>query len=300
MLVKSWQAEKIIEINWSFIEKRKVGMWEYWLFILWVDKQNLNKQKLQDFKDLCKKENALFFQIEILDYNNLQSFNNLNSLLNIRIDSHWFNKWYYKKFITSNTAIIDLEQTEDEILMKMKPKGRYNIKLATKKLVTIKEVEKTAKNIDKYYRIMQETTSRDKFSWNTLEYYSIFLNTLKSSKLLLAYCEEKVIAWWIFIFDNNVSIYYYGASTSDKKYRNLMAPYLLQWEAIKIARNNWSKIYDFLWIAKQWEKNSSLIWVTNFKLKLTKDTREVSTSYIYINKKIKYFLIDVLRKIKNN
>jgi lipid II:glycine glycyltransferase (peptidoglycan interpeptide bridge formation enzyme) len=147
---------------------------------------------------------------------------------------------------------------------------------------------------------MQETTSRDKFSWNTLEYYSIFLNTLKSSKLLLAYCEEKVIAWWIFIFDNNVSIYYYGASTSDKKYRNLMAPYLLQWEAIKIARNNWSKIYDFLWIAKQWEKNSSLIWVTNFKLKLTKDTREVSTSYIYINKKIKYFLIDVLRKIKNN
>jgi lipid II:glycine glycyltransferase (peptidoglycan interpeptide bridge formation enzyme) len=48
--------------------------------------------------------------------------------------------------------------------MKMKPKGRYNIKLATKKLVTIKEVEKTAKNIDKYYRIMQETTSRDKFS----------------------------------------------------------------------------------------------------------------------------------------
>ena len=30
-----------------------------------------------------------------------------------------------------------------------------------------------------------------------------------------------------------------------------------------------SKIYDFLWVATPWEKNSVLSWVTDFKLKLT-------------------------------
>jgi lipid II:glycine glycyltransferase (peptidoglycan interpeptide bridge formation enzyme) len=41
--------------------------------------------------------------------------------------------FYYKKFITPYTAIIDLNLSEDEILSLMKPKGRYNIRLAEKK-----------------------------------------------------------------------------------------------------------------------------------------------------------------------
>lgn len=43
------------------------------------------------------------------------------------------NNKYYKKFIPPYTALIDLTQSEDEILAAMKPKGRYNIRLATKK-----------------------------------------------------------------------------------------------------------------------------------------------------------------------
>jgi lipid II:glycine glycyltransferase (peptidoglycan interpeptide bridge formation enzyme) len=43
----------------------------------------------------------------------------------------------------------------------MKPKGRYNIKLAEKKGVEIKIVEKTDKNIQYFYELMNETTSRD-------------------------------------------------------------------------------------------------------------------------------------------
>jgi lipid II:glycine glycyltransferase (peptidoglycan interpeptide bridge formation enzyme) len=116
--------------------------------------------------------------------------------------------------------------------------------------------------------------------------------------LLLAFSDDKVIAWWIFVFDKEVSIYYYWASTSDKKYRNLMAPYLLQWEAILMAKNIWSKLYDFLWVAWPDDKNSELAWVTDFKLKLSKDVREVSHSYIYINKWFKYFVIQLLRKLK--
>jgi lipid II:glycine glycyltransferase (peptidoglycan interpeptide bridge formation enzyme) len=47
-------------------------------------------------------------------------------------------------------------------------------------------VEKTEENIKAYYNLMIETTSRDNFSGNNLEYYKIFLNSLDNSKLILA------------------------------------------------------------------------------------------------------------------
>ncbi len=286
MLQKSEQVSDFFEVNNIFIEKRKVALWEYWLFILWLE-DNLSEKNIKHLIELCKKENCLFVQIETLNYKN-----------KLELKLKGFKNWYYKKFITPFTSVINLEESEDEILAKMKPKGRYNIKLAIKKWVEVKEVEKTDENIKKYYDLMLETTSRDNFNWNSVDSYKIFLNTLKNSKLLLAYVWEKVIAWWIFTFWREVSIYYYWASTSDKKYRNLMAPYLLQFTAIKIAKNSGSKLYDFLWIATPWDKNSELSWVTDFKLKLSKDIKYVSKGYIYINKKIKYLFINILRKLK--
>ncbi len=87
-----------------------------------------------------------------------------------------------------------------------------------------------------FYDLMQQTTSRDSFAGNTQKYYEQFLTLNKNAKLLLAKIDDVVVAGGVFIFDKDVSIYYYGASTSDPKYRNLMAPYLLQWEAIQVAK----------------------------------------------------------------
>lgn len=301
MLIESKQAEKIFEIDKIFIEKRKVSMWEYGLFILWIDKE-LKENEILEIINICKKEKCLFVQIENIDYNLLQIWENINSNfcknIELKINNNQFKKWYYKKFITPFTAVIDLSLTEEQILSNMKPKWRYNIKLAEKKWLIAKIVEKIDENIAKFYDLMNETTKRDGFNWNTYQYYKIFLENLENSKLILVYLWENVIAWWIFVFEKEVSIYYYWASSSNIEFRNLMAPYSLQWEAIKYAKSIWSKIYDFLWVATLWEKNSPLEWVTDFKLKLTKDVVNVSDSYIWINKKFKYKLINFLRKFK--
>lgn len=293
MLVKSWQADKVIEINSIFIEKRKVWLWQYWLFVLWIENE-LREQDVSEMINLCKKENALFLQIEGIEYN---SVTNIPFSMGITVDG-WIKSWYYKKFITPYTAVIDITLTEEQILSNMKPKGRYNIKLAEKKWIKVIEVEKTDENIALFYNLMLETTSRDWFNWNSIDYYKIFLHSLDNSKLLLAFYEWVVIAWWIFVFDKDVSIYYYWASSWDSSYRNLMSPYLLQWEAIKIAKNLWSKLYDFLWVSSPDEENSPLAWVTDFKKKFTSDIRNVSDSYIWINKKCIYFLINLIRKFK--
>jgi lipid II:glycine glycyltransferase (peptidoglycan interpeptide bridge formation enzyme) len=255
---------------------------------MWIHPEiKLDSQKLIE---TCKKEKCIFIQIEYLDYDWIK---------NEKTISH-FSEWYYKKFITPYTAIIDLQLNEDEILAKMKPKGRYNIKLAKKKWVTVEKVEKTNENIQKYFNLSVETTSRDNFSWHSFDYYRKFLDLLQQSELFLAYKDWKVIAGWIFVFDPDISYYYYWASTSKKEYRKLMAPYVLQWEAIKHAKSLWSQIYDFLWISWEGkEYDASLSWVTDFKMKLTPNSVKVSNSHIYVNKKLFFLLIMIIKKIKS-
>ena len=291
MLLEGNQVEKIFYIWKIQIEKRSIGMWQYWLFILGVNlEQILNTKTFTKLEKIIKDSDCLLFQIETLDYNKWKNIIHKN-LFKLK-------KWYYKKFINEYTAVIDLKKTEDEILKEMKPKGRYNIKIAQKKEIEIKEVEKKVSNIKLYYNLMLETTSRDNFNGHSIEYYTSFLTNINNSKLLLAYKNWEVIAWWIFVFNKEVSIYYYWASTSKKEYRNMMAPYLLQWKAIQIAQNTNSKMYDFLWVAPEWVKNHTLSWVTTFKWKLTKDFRKVSEWYIYIKKPFLYFILNIFRKMK--
>ncbi|NVP17754.1 peptidoglycan bridge formation glycyltransferase FemA/FemB family protein [Candidatus Gracilibacteria bacterium] len=285
MLLKSKQIEKIIEVDNVFIEKRSIGLGQFGLFVLGVN--NINSDFLEKVKSLCKIEKSLFIQFETLNYAND---------LSIKLEGVANN--YYKKFITPYTAIIDLNLREDEILSMMKPKGRYNIKLAEKKGVIVKEVEKTKENIEIFYNLMIETTSRDNFNGNSLDYYMTFLNSLKESKLFIAFFDDKPISAGIFTFIGEEAIYYYGASTSDINYRNLMSPYLLQWTAIFKAKQLGMKIYDFLGVATPGEENSHLRGVTDFKSKFTSNIVKVSDSYIFVNNKIKYNLLQLLRKFK--
>lgn len=291
MLLKSNQAEKIFEVDKLKIEKRSIGFGQYGLFVMGVETSKLQKTDAlgQWLIDLCRQDKCLFIQIE--------TYNLAGSGQSV-VDKN-FKGWFYKKFITPYTAIIDLSKTEDVILSEMKPKWRYNIRLAEKKEIKVIEVDKTLDNVKIFYDLMMETTSRDGFSGNKLEYYKTFLDTIHNSTLLTAYKDDKPIASGIFIFDKEVSIYYYGASTNDIEYRNLMAPYLLQWTAIKKAKGMGSKYYDFLWVASPWELNSSLSWVTDFKLKLTKDVVNVSDSYIWVRNKFLYKAIELWKLFKN-
>jgi lipid II:glycine glycyltransferase (peptidoglycan interpeptide bridge formation enzyme) len=140
-------------------------MKQYGLFVLWFQ-WGLSTQQSNELKNICKLEKALFIQIETNSYNE------------DTIDLNWFTEWYYKKFITPYTAVIDLTKDIEFILANMKPKGRYNIKLSDKKWVEGKIVEKTDSNIQDFFNLMNQTTSRDNFSWNTVDYYKNFLKTL--------------------------------------------------------------------------------------------------------------------------
>jgi lipid II:glycine glycyltransferase (peptidoglycan interpeptide bridge formation enzyme) len=179
---------------------------------------------------------------------NLMTF--YNNSYNFFVKNLEFSKSYENK-IPNNTLYIDLSKNEDQILKEMKQKGRYNIKKATNYGIKIEKTkDPKSKEFEAFWQLTKETTKRDNFSSNPKVYYNnllIFLNSKNiETYLYSAYFENKIIASAICVFYKNKATYYYGASSS--KHRNLMAPYLLQWEMIKDAKKNNMKIYDFLGI----------------------------------------------------
>ena len=141
------------------------------------------------------------------------------------------------------TRIIDVTQTEEEILAQMHQKGRYNIKVAEKHGVTVER----STNIDAYYALAQATSARDGFGIPSKRQLRAFLETLPGSFCLLAVHNGEPIAGLLGVLQSGTAYYYYGAS--DHTHRTLMAPYLLQWEAMKLCKAAGCSRYDLLGIA---------------------------------------------------
>lgn len=242
---------------------------------------------IKNLNDIAKANKIVFTQIDsIRPYDD-------NFVGVIRKDKQ--SKLNQKLPIPQYTNIIDLSLTEDDILSKMKPKGRYNIKLAEKKGVNVRFG--TVDDIPQFYSILEETTKRDGFRPNNEDYYKKMIDIIGDSRLLVAYHEDDILACGIFTFTKFQGLYYYGASSNIK--RNLMAPYLLQWEAVKIAKEKGCIYFDFMGIANPDDPKDRLIGVTDFKLKFSENIVKFNPSYIVIHKSIIYNIFGLFREIKN-
>lgn len=161
-----------------------------------------------------------------------------------------------------HSIVLDLNRTNEELLADMKPKGRYNIKVASKHGVQIRETD----DVHAFYELLRKTTTRDNFSGHDEAYYREFLSQLApSAKLYLAYYDDKPIAGIINTYHNKAAIYYYGVS--DNEHRNVMAPYALQWYAIQDARELGCTSYDLFGIAPPDEPHHPWAGITSFKEK---------------------------------
>lgn len=143
------------------------------------------------------------------------------------------------------TRIVDLTKTHDEILAQMHQKGRYNIKIAVRDGVTVRPGN--VEDIDAFYGLLRSTGARDVFTISSKSHYARFLTSLEESFFLIAEHQGTPVAGFMGVLWNGTAYYYYGASDHAK--RALMAPYLLQWEAMKIGKERGCTRYDLLGIA---------------------------------------------------
>jgi peptidoglycan pentaglycine glycine transferase (the first glycine) len=171
-----------------------------------------------------------------------------------------------------NTILVDLSLSEGDLLKCMKQKTRYNIRLAQKKGVTVRAG--TEKDLALLYHLYAETSQRDGFLIREQGYYQTvwrsFMGVLPSATQRQPFTEpliaevdgEPVGAVSIFYFARK-AIYLLGMSRA--AHREKMPNYLLQWEAIRRAKELNCKVYDLWGAPNEFDEGDGLWGVFRFK-----------------------------------
>ncbi|MFQ5400484.1 MAG: lipid II:glycine glycyltransferase FemX [Anaerolineae bacterium] len=163
-----------------------------------------------------------------------------------------------------NTVELDLRGTEEELLAAMKQKTRYNIRLAGRRGVTVRAG--TPADFPAIAALYQETAARDGFAIRPTAYYLDAWRSFHQAGMahaLLAEFEGILIAAVVIVRFGRRAIFMYGASSNRERKR--MPSYLLQWEAIRWAREQGCEIYDFWGAPDEFVETDRLWGVWRFK-----------------------------------
>jgi peptidoglycan pentaglycine glycine transferase (the first glycine) len=240
----------------------------------------LRNRVLNDLQAFARKQGAIFFKMDpdvilgtgIPSSKDEQIDNNGQAITSELKRRGWGYSADQIQF--KNTVLLDLSLSEEELLVRMKQKTRYNVRLAEKKGVTLRIG--TVSDLDMLYKMYAETSLRDGFVIRDEEYYKTVWQTFMANAqspisnlqsphtepLIAEVGSEPVAAIFVFYFAGR-AYYVYGMSRNT--HREKMPTYLLQWEAMKRAKARGCTIYD-LWGAPDVFDESDSMWgVYRFK-----------------------------------
>lgn len=149
--------------------------------------------------------------------------------------------------VPRDTLYVDIDKDDDKILMAMKPKGRYNIKLSQRHNVTISSFEQfnfDAANL--FYDAVKQASIRDNFALESKPFFDNLIAHLCKNglgTLFLAHHENDLLGALLLTHYGKRATYLYGGVTNAK--RHMMAGYALQWAAMMRAKETGCKDYDF-------------------------------------------------------
>lgn len=196
--------------------------------------------------------------------------------------------------------MLNLDKSEEEILAAMKPKTRYNIRLAQKKGVEVRPL-KNKEEEEQFLAVLAATASRKNISFHKKEYYQKFIEFFSEEKgtTFVAIKNGKVLAGGTVIIFGDTAYYMHGGSSDEG--RESMAPHLLQWEQIRFAKAKGCTRYDFGGVAIQHtEKGKDWTGITRFKVGFAPATESTlfPGTYDIIFSPARYWSYYLLTKIK--
>ena len=255
---------------------------KYWYIprgpIFFDDQQNLWLDFFLALKKTAEEEHLEFVRLEPV-YDNFLDYYSIGKSLLKTIDIQ-----------PAKTSFLDLSLTEDELLKQMGQKTRYNIRLAQKKGVEVLEL--SGDNLADFWQLISVTAGRDNFFIHNKEYYQNLLNYNNGFvRLFAAKFKGEILAMGIFSFFGSTVSYLHGASSNN--HRNLMAPYLLHWELIKIAKNEGFVNYDLYGVdEKKWPG------VSRFKNGFAGKNFSFPGTFDYVVNKRFYYLYKIFRQAR--
>ncbi len=186
----------------------------------------------------------------------------------------------------TQTTILDISGTVEELLQKMHSKTRYSIRIGLKSGLRFGEI-----NVDEFYELLSATARRQKFRTYPKEYFVKLEKTIDKSHLrfLGILNGSRLVAAGTFYIFGPTATYLHGGS--DYGERALMGPHFLHWEAIKLFKSEGCSRYDFWGIDK--EKWPGL---TRFKMGWGGAVKKYPGAYVKILKPLWYWLYRLIKR----
>lgn len=272
------------------------------------------KEILEELKKIGREEMCIFIQLEPNVIRNQESGirnqGEENSKLDLPAGKAGIGNWKLRPaahpLFTKYNFVLDLTQSEEELLKNMHQKARYNIKVATKNGVEVVE-DNSDKAFEEYLKLTKETTERQKFFAHTESYHKLMWTALKGEKnldknklsahLMTAKYKGKFLTTWILFVFKDTLYYPYGASSSEN--REVMSSNLVMWEAIRYGRKLGLKKFD-MWgaMGKDPDKKDPWYGFHSFKEKYGPEHVEYIGSYDLVINPVLYNFYKVADKIR--
>lgn len=231
---KKWGNE-VLETKYGILTLHKIPFTNYKIG-MFIKGPTPTKQMLEDLKKIGREKNLIFIKLE-------PNVEKEESLVKLMRSSGAVSG---KTLFTPTTFWIDLTPSEEKLMKSFSSKTRYNIRVAERNGVTVKE-DNSDKAFERYLSLTRETVRRQGFYAHTEKYHRLMWEILRKAgiaHLLVATYKKQIITTWI-LFEWRKFLYYpYGASTEEHK--NVMANNLMMWEAIKFGKKLGLTTFD-LW-----------------------------------------------------
>lgn len=144
---------------------------------------------------------------------------------------------------TDNFLVLDLNKSEEELLMNMRKTTRNLIRRAEREGARISQTTEISK-IKDFYQLLKQTSQRHSFVAYSQKMLETELKELVKDNQIALFegdYQEKLLAGAMIVFYGKSAFYHHGASIISK----IPVSYLLQWEAIKEAKKRGCRKYNF-------------------------------------------------------
>lgn len=190
---------------------------------------------LSKIDKLAKTEKALFVKLEpLIETKDPTSIGVKRQLVKggFRED-----KW---TLAPSKTIVIDLSKKSDDLLKWLEKDTRYSLRMAERNGVLVKETN----DLDNFRKMYKDTARRKGFWVAEKELTTVWqvFTAKNAAKILTAYSEGEELAKVLLLFSQEKGYYFHAAST--QKGRRLLAPYLLLWRGMLLAKKLGCKEFD--------------------------------------------------------
>ncbi|KLU59192.1 lipid II:glycine glycyltransferase [Peptococcaceae bacterium CEB3] len=253
--------------------------------LTWHDRE-LFDAVLRAFKGLAKKRGAIFLKI---DPDIPSSDRELEQFLHSRGFRSAETGKGFEGVQPKYVFRLDIAPKEEELLAGMHQKTRYNIRLAQKKGVRVRRGARA--DLPEFYRVLKETTERDRFLVRAYSYFEDMFDTLVPAglaELFIGEYQGQVVAGTLAFRLGDKAWYIYGASSNS--HRNVMPNYLIQWEMIRWAKSLGCTMYDFRGVPGHLTEDNPLYGLYRFKKGFNGEYTEFIGEWDLVYRPFVYFL----------